>query len=66
MKVYGVFVGSKWGVTTDRAKAVKAASEQGGTVRSMRKDVYDDGNSGRDGGWDSPTFYALSEPEPLN
>ena len=61
--IYGVFNGSKWGVTTKLSHArayVKA--NPGAEIRRMSLSAWRDA-----GGWDSPTFYALSaEWEPIN
>lgn len=50
--LYGVFVGTKWGMTRNRRVAIKAAREARGQVRVMEEpeSVY----------WDMPTFYACS------
>ena len=52
--LYGVFVGSKWTMTTNKKKALTFAKHHAGYVRVMPypKDTYS---------WDAPTFHACSE-----
>jgi hypothetical protein len=53
-KLYGVFAGTKWGMTTLKRVALRAARKVNGEVRAM---PYP-----RDTGyWDLPTFYVCSE-----
>lgn len=53
--LYGVFVGDRWGMTTNKREALRAAKEGKGYVRRMPypRDT---------GSWDSPTFQVCSEP----
>ncbi len=54
-KLYGVFFGSKWGMTTNGRIALQEAKKhEGATVRVMKKP---DDNQG----WDAPTFRAFSD-----
>lgn len=55
--LYGVFVGSKWGMTTNRKQAIAAAKEGRGYVRSMP--YPSDASS-----WDVATFRVCSLPLP--
>lgn len=55
--LYGVFVGDRWGMTTNRKQALAAAKEGKGYVRSM-------GYAGSCSSYDAPTFRVLSRPLP--
>jgi len=52
-KLYGVFVGSKWGMTRNKRLALRTAKKHRGEVRSMPEpeSTY----------WDLPTFYVCSD-----
>jgi hypothetical protein len=56
-QVYGVFLGSKWGITSSKKKALQAIKVGAGFIRVMSYAAYKDS-----GGWDAPTFIACSEP----
>jgi hypothetical protein len=54
-KLYGVFIGSKFGMCRNRKVAIKAVKKAGdGMVRSM--------DLPHTRYWDRPTFYACSDP----
>jgi hypothetical protein len=59
--LYGVFWGSKWGMTFDRAAAFSAVEgKAGATIRAMPDPEATD--------WDAPTFRVCSDqiyPEPI-
>ena len=60
-QVYGVFIGTKWGVTTSKKEARAAVAAAGeGEVRRMPWGQYTD--TGCSYGWDAPTFALLSDP----
>lgn len=52
--LYGVFVGGKWGMTTNKRTALQAAKEGRGYVRSL---PY----AGACSSYDAPTFKVLSD-----
>jgi hypothetical protein len=53
--LYGVFLGSKWGMTRDREVALQAARGfDGAEVREVAS--YSEADA-----WDAPTFRALSD-----
>jgi hypothetical protein len=52
-KLYGVFVGPKWGMTRNKRVAIRAAREHKGEVRVMDDDPAMSA-------WDSPTFRIMS------
>ena len=54
MNLYGVFVGSKWGMVTNKKLALKEAKKHKGEVRAM---PYPKDTSA----WDYPTFYVCSD-----
>lgn len=56
-QLYAVFVGSRWGMTTNRKQALAAAKEGKGYVRSM---PYSSDSSS----FDAPTFRVCSTPLP--
>jgi len=53
--LYGVFAGSKWGMTTNKREALRAAKEHKGYVRLMAypRDTHY---------WDPRTFIVCSDP----
>lgn len=53
-RLYGVFRGSKWGMTRNKRRALQAAKKHGAEVRAM--DLPES-----NGAWDYPTFYLLSD-----
>lgn len=58
--LYGVFAGSRWGITTELTLVRQfAEANPAAEVRYMKY-------PGETGGWDSPTFYSLSEPLPAD
>lgn len=52
--LYGVFAGTKFGMTTNKRKALTEAKKRGGFVTRM--DYPHDTHA-----WDAPTFYACSD-----
>jgi len=56
-RVYGVYVGERFGITTSGARACETLRAAGrGTVRVMSWGHYRDA-----GAWDGPTFAACSD-----
>ena len=54
---YGVFIGSKFGITTNKRTAIRAVRNAGrGTVRAITWGFYCDCSA-----WDGPTFAAQSD-----
>lgn len=55
MKLYGVFAGGKWGMTTNKKNAMEQAKKHQGEVRVMPypQDTH---------AWDYPTFRVCSDP----
>lgn len=56
-RLYGVFAGSKFGMTLKRVEAVAMAKREKGEVRSIAF-------VGSERAYDGPTFYAISDPLP--
>lgn len=54
-KIYGIFSGGKWGMTTSKREAMKIARNTKGEVRHLNA-------KGAAQYWDMPTFYASSNP----
>ena len=58
-KLYGCFVGTKWGLTYNKAEAIRATKKEmrrtglEGEVRAM--------NDASSDSWDSPTFRVCSD-----
>ena len=59
-QVYGVFVDTRWGVTTSKRQARAAVSREGyGEIRRMPWHAYNE--PGNAYGWDAITFRLCSE-----
>jgi hypothetical protein len=52
--LYGIFVGSKWAMTTNKGKALQLAKAEKGIVTSMP-------DPKGTAAWDGPTFRACSD-----
>ncbi len=52
-KIYGIFVGTKWGMTTSKALAIRLGQVAKGEVRSVN-------DTPEHMSWDMPTFYTCS------
>lgn len=57
MNLYGVFYGSKFGLTRNKRTAIKAAKANHGYV-IVHHNAYGPGSSSS---WDAPTFYICGE-----
>lgn len=56
MYLYGVFAGTKWGMTTNRKMAIKSAQTARGYITRMKYPVGNGSNV-----WDAPTFKMCSD-----
>ena len=55
--LYGIFAGTKFGMSTNAKVAIKVAKKHNGVVRRMND--YPDGAG--PSSWDSPTFRVMSD-----
>ena len=51
-----------WALGTNRRQAHQLAQQTHGELRAMPTICFHDGQRATFGGWDAPTFYALSDP----